>query len=266
MKKLLTMLCALVLLALSCFPVLADAPSIAVEDGSLTVKYSNPNAQGGYTYVLLDETERIALVEINAGETWTPDWTEEGRFKVLAYYQDAEGNTRSEGSDFTEIRFPVKIEPLSLDDFLDDTSAALPSTYMNPVEYGVPTPVPVPTQAPVIRNAAQPGTPLYTLAPLQPVATAVPAPVATQPVSYPGTKSCFEHKDIRIRISDNDAHAASVGRSGPGTEMPQVATLNIGEIFQVLDCRIVEKGNVHWFMVNKNGVYCWVASGRCERY
>ncbi len=266
MKKLLTMLCAFVLLALSCFPVLADAPSIAVEDGSLTVKYSNPNAQGSYTYVLLDESERIALVEINAGDTWMPAWTEEGRFKVLAYYQDPEGNTRSEESGFTEIKFPVKIEPLSLDDFLDDNSDALPSSFTNPVEYGVPTPAPVPIQAPVIVNAPQPGTPLYTLAPAQSVVTAAPVPAATQPVSYPGTKPCFEHMNIRIRISDNDAHNASVGRSGPGTDMPQAATLNIGEIYQVLDCRIVDKGNVHWFMVNKNGVYCWVASGRCERY
>ena len=39
-----------------------------------------------------------------------------------------------------------------------------------------------------------------------------------------------------------------------------------GEVFQVLDCRILELGNVHWFMINKNGVNCWVASGRCERY
>ena len=263
MKKLLTLLCALTLLALSSFPVLADAPTITVGDQSLTVKYDNPNAQGSYTYVLLDAMERIALVEINAGSTWTPSWTEEGLFKVLAYYQDAEGNTRSEESDFKEVRFTNKRDPLYWNDFLNGNNDPLPSTLSKPAEYDEPTPAPLPTQAPAVQNASQPSL-VYTLAPSQ--AAAMPAPAAQQPVSYPGTKPCFEHRNIRIRISDNDAHTSSVGRSGPGTDMPQVATLNIGEIFQVLDCRIVEKGNVHWFMVNKNGVNCWVASGRCERY
>ncbi len=264
MKKLLTVFCALMLTVLSCFAALADAPSITVGDSQLTVKYSNPNAQGNYTYVLLDAMERIMLVEIDAGETWTPAWTEEGLFKVLAYYKDAGGQTRSEESDFKEVRFSNKKDPLYWGDFLNDNSGALPSSFTKPVEYNDPTPRP--TQAPTAQSAPQAVAPVYTIAPSQPVAAPAPVSTAAPTVSYAGTRPCFEHLNIRIRISDNDSHAATKGRSGPGTDMPQVATLNIGEVFQVLDCRVLEKGNVHWFMINKNGVNCWVASGRCERY
>ena len=228
------------------------------------MKYSNPNAQGNYTYVLLDAMERIMLVEIDAGETWTPAWTEEGLFKVLAYYKDAGGQTRSEESDFKEVRFSNKKDPLYWGDFLNDNSGALPSSFTKPVEYNDPTPRP--TQAPTAQSAPQAVAPVYTIAPSQPVAAPAPVSTAAPTVSYAGTRPCFEHLNIRIRISDNDSHAATKGRSGPGTDMPQVATLNIGEVFQVLDCRVLEKGNVHWFMINKNGVNCWVASGRCERY
>ncbi len=266
MKKMLTVFCALLLTALSCLPALADAPSITVGDEQLTVKYSNPNAQGNYTYVLLDAMERIMLVEIDAGDTWTPAWTEEGLFKVLAYYKDAGGQTRSEESEFKEVRFSNKRDPLYWGDFFDDNSGALPSSFTKPVEYNDPTPPP--TQDPAAVTATpQVVAPVYTFAPSQSAAVPAPTPVpAAAAPSYAGTRPCFEHLNIRIRISDNDSHAATKGRSGPGTDMPQVATLNIGEIFQVLDCRVLEQGNVHWFMINKNGVNCWVASGRCERY
>ena len=263
MKKLTTFFCALMLTVLPCFAALADPPSITVGNNHLTVKYSNPNAQGNCTYVLLDAMERIMLVEIDAGETWTPAWTEEGLFKVLAYYKDAGGQTRSEESDFKEVRFSNKKDPLYWGDFLNDNSGALPSSFTKPVEYNEPAPLP--TQAPIVQSAPQVVAPLYTLPPSQPVATPVPTATAA-PVSYAGTRPCFEHLNIRIRISDNESHSATKGRSGPGADMPQIATLNIGEVFQVLDCRVLEKGNVHWFMINKNGVNCWVASGRCERY
>ena len=266
MKKMLTVFCALMLTVLPCFAALADAPSITVGDAQLTVKYSNPNAQGNYTYVLLDAMERIMLVEVDAGDTWTPAWTEEGLFKVLAYYKDADGVTRSEESDFKEVRFSNKKDPLYWGDFLDDNSGALPSSFTKPVEYFEPTPPP--TRDPAAATPApQVVAPLYTFAPAQPAAVpAATAAPAVGAVSYAGTRPCFDHLNIRIRISDNDSHAATKGRSGPGTDMPQVATLNIGEVFQVLDCRVLEQGNVHWFMINKNGVNCWVASGRCERY
>ncbi|MBQ7655491.1 MAG: SH3 domain-containing protein [Clostridia bacterium] len=265
MKKMLTALCVLSLLTVSCAAALAAAPSISVGDENLTVKYSNDAAQGGYTYVLLDAMEQIALVEINAGGTWNPAWTEEGLYKVRAYYQDADGKTQCEESDFTEVRFSNKRGPLYFTDFLNDNEA-LPSSFTKPAEYNDPTPAP--TQAP------QAAAPVYTLPPTQaydvpaavPTAAPVPTPAPAPTVSYAGTRPCFEHLNIRIRISDNDTHAATKGRSGPGTDMPQVATLNVGEVFQVLDCRILEQGNVHWFLINKNGVNCWVASGRCERY
>ena len=263
MKKLTTFFCALMLTVLPCFAALADPPSITVGNNHLTVKYSNPNAQGNYTFVLLDAMERIMLVEIDAGDTWAPDWTEEGLFKVLAYYKDADGQTKSEASDFKEVRFTNKKNPLYWGDFLNDNSGALPSSFTKPVEYNEPAPLP--TQAPIVQSAPQVVAPLYTLPPSKPVATPVPTATAA-PVSYAGTRPCFEHLNIRIRISDNESHSATKGRSGPGTDMPQIATLNIGEVFQVLDCRILELGNVHWFMINKNGVNCWVASGRCERY
>ena len=263
-KKMLTVFCAFVLAALPCLAARADAPTITVGNGQLTVTYSNPNAQGSYTYVLLDAMERIMLVEVDAADTWTPAWTEEGLFKVQAYYKDAGGVTRSEESDFKEVRFSNKKDPLYWGDFLNDNSGALPSAFTKPVEYFEPTPVPTRDPA-AVTAAPQAVAPLYTFAP----SAAVPAPTAVPAaggVSYAGTRPCFEHLNIRIRISDNDSHAATKGRSGPGTDMPQVATLNIGEVFQVLDCRILEQGNVHWFMINKNGVNCWVASGRCERY
>lgn len=264
MKKLLTVLCIASILVLSLPCALAAAPSISVGNNSLTVKYDNPNAQGGYTYVLLDAMERISLVEIDAGSTWTPDWTEEGLFKVLVYYKDSDGKTQSEASGFKEVRFSNKKDPLYWKDFLEDNNDPLPSIFTQPVEYNEPTPSP--TFAPVTQSSSQSGALLYTLTPSQNYPTAAPIPTPTQTVSYPGTRPCFDHMNIRIRISDNDSHASTVGRSGPGTDMPQVATLNIGEVYSVLDCRIVEMGNVHWFMINKNGVYCWVASGRCERY
>lgn len=260
MKRLLTVLCILFLLAADCSAGLAAAPTISVGNESLTVEYSNPDAQGTYTYVLLDANESISLVEIEAGETWNPAWTEEGLFKVQVYYKDGAGITRSEESGFTEVRFSNKKDPLFWNDFLNDNSDPLPSSFTKPVEYNEPTPIPVPVQTSSSQQEPQAVAPLYTLPATQPTAVPVAA------VSYAGTSPCFLHPGIRIRISDNDSHAATKGRSGPGTDMPQVATLNVGEVFQVLDCRVLEQGNVHWFMINKNGVNCWVASGRCERY
>ncbi|MBR3015786.1 MAG: SH3 domain-containing protein [Clostridia bacterium] len=275
MKKLLTFFCVLSLLAFSCPAALAAAPSITVGDNSLTIKYDNIPAEGGITYILLDANENIASVVVNAGNTWTPEWTEEGLYKVRAYYIDMDGKTWSEESDFTEVRFGNKKGPLYWQDFLDDTSA-LPSAFTKPDEYFEPTPAPTPdpTQAPAVQTQPQAGVPVYTLAPSLPAAaptpyvqpTAAPTPYVQPTASYPGTRPCFEHMNIRIRISDNNNHEASVGRSRPGTDSQIVATLNVGEVFQVLDCRITEIGNVHWFMVDKNGTYCWVASGRCERY
>ena len=292
MKKLLTIICALSLLTCSCQGALAGAPTLSVGDSKLTVKYKNAAAQGGITYVLLDAYEGIALVEINAGDTWTPEWTEEGLYKVRAYYVDEDGKTKSEESDYTEVRFETQKGSLYWQDFLNDTYS-LPSGFTKPDEYFEPTDAPTseptaeptiaPTDAPVYTPAAQSGpqvgVPVYTLAPAPtaaptpaptavptPAPTVVPTPVPKPTVSYPGTRPCFEHLNIRIRISDNSKHEASVGRSMPGTDNPIVATLNVGEVFQVLDCRIVEAGSVHWFLVNKNGTNCWVASGRCERY
>ena len=264
MKKLLTMICAFVLLAVSCQAALAAPPSISVGDNCLNIKYDNPSAQGGITYVLLDAMEQIALVEINAGSTWSPEWTEEGLYKIRVYYVDADGVTRSEESDFTEVRFENKRGPLYWQDFLGDSSS-LPSTFSKPAEYDDPTPAPTYYYMPLDQSELQAGVPVYTFAPSQPTPT--PAPVTAPTATYPGTRPCFEHLNIRIRISDNDKHEASVGRDAPGTENTNiVATLNIGEVFQVLDCRIVENGSVHWFLINKNGTNCWVASGRCERY
>ena len=271
MKKLLSILCIVSLLT-AVFPsALAASPVISVNDGVMTVTYDNPNAKGKYTYVLLDSTERISLVEIDVGDTWTPNWKQDGLYKVMVYYKDKDGVTHCEVSDYQDVRFFSLNDPKVVGDLLGDMAEPLPSIYTNPVEYNEPTPAP--TQAPVVQNVYQNNALLYTLPPTQnntysaystlaPTVASTPIPY----VSYPGTRPCFEHVNIRIRISDNDAHAATKGRSGPGTDMPQVATLNIGEVYQVLDCRVVEQGNVHWFMVNKNGVNCWVASGRCERY
>ena len=268
MKKLLTLLCVLSLLA-CCLPsALAAAPTIAVGDKSLTIEYENPNAAGDFTYMLLDEMGRIAQVEINAGNAWTLDWTQEGKFKVRAYYKDANGKTLSEESDFEKVSFRPTPAPLNLDEFLSDTKGSLPSGFTQPVEYNEPTPWP--TRAPAANTVSSAEALMYTLQPAQPVVTLAPAPApvpaVTQPPAYPGTRPCFDHMNIRIRISDNDNHAATKGRSGPGIDSAQVATLNIGEVYDVLDCRIVEQGNVHWFKVCKDGEYCWVASGRCERY
>ena len=46
MKRLLTVLCILFLLAADCSAGLAAAPTISVGNESLTVEYSNPDAQG----------------------------------------------------------------------------------------------------------------------------------------------------------------------------------------------------------------------------
>ena len=267
MKKVLAILC-IVSLLMCLFPsALAFTPTISVNEDSLTVNYNNPEARGKYTYVLLDAMERVLMVEIDAGDTWTIDWSEDGLFKVKVYYKDKNGITRSEESDYQEVRFSAQSEPLNWDDFLNDNSGPLPSALTKPVEYNEPTARPTNTP---IYSSNQNSPLLYTLAPSQPYIASTPAPAAVPTVApvatFPGTIPCFEHLNIRIRIADNDGHVATKGRSGPGTDMPQVATLNVGEIFQVLDCRIVEPGNVHWFMISKNGVTCWVASGRCERY
>lgn len=264
MKKLLSIFCIVSLLTIFFPSAMAAAPVISVQNDRMTVTYDNPNAKGKYTYVLLDMAEHISLVEIDAGDTWSTTLTDEGFFKVKVYFKDKNGVTHSEESDFQEVRFIKQVSPLNPDDFANDTDP-LPSVFTNPVVYNEPTPMP--TQSPVY----QPGALLYTLAPSQSYYTpSTPAPAATSPavptVTFPGTRPCFEHLNIRIRIADNDGHVATKGRSGPGTDMPQVATLNVGEVYQVLDCRILEPGNVHWFMVTKNGVTCWVASGRCERY
>ncbi|MBR3108690.1 MAG: hypothetical protein IKH30_16135 [Clostridia bacterium] len=266
MKKLLAILCIVSLLTVLFPSALAATPVISVNENVLTVNYNNPNAKGKYTYVLLDTMERIALLEIDVGDTWTPNWTQEGLYKVRVFYKDKNGVTHSEESDYQEVRFSVQSEPLIWSDFNSDNSGQLPSVFTNPIEYNEPTPKP--TTAPGYPSSGLNSALLFTLGPSQPTAapTPAPAPTVAPSVTFPGTRPCFEHVNIRIRISDNDAHAATVGRSGPGTEMPQVATLNIGEIYQVLDCRIVDPGNVHWFMINQNGVTCWVASGRCERY
>ena len=268
MKKLLLILCIVSLLTAFFPSALAASPVVSVDDGVVTVTYDNPNAKGRYTYVLMDSFGRISLVEIDVGDTWTPDLKQDGLYNVMVYYKDKDGVTHSEESGYQEVRLTSLNDPKVLDGFLDDISDPLPSSFTNPVVYNEPTPLP--TQAPVFQNAYQSDALLYTLPPAQGNTYSTPVPtVASTPipfVSYPGTKPCFEHVNIRIRISDNDSHAATKGRSGPGTDMPQVATLNIGEVYKVLDCRIVENGNVHWFMVNKNGVNCWVASGRCERY
>ena len=266
MKKLLAILCIVSMLMLLFPSALAAAPVISVNGNTLTVNYNNPNAKGKYTYVLLDEMERIMLLEIDVGDTWTPAWTQEGVYKVKVYYKDKNGVTHSEESGFQQVRFSAQSAPLSWEDFLGDNNGPLPSSFTSPVEYLQPTPQP--TMAPTY---SQGNALLYTLAPNQPYyAPSTPAPAATSPavptVTFPGTRPCFEHLNIRIRIADNDGHVATKGRSGPGTDMPQVATLNVGEVYQVLDCRILEPSNVHWFMIMKNGVTCWVASGRCERY
>lgn len=272
MKKLLAILCLVSLLAIPCTPGFASAPELIAGEDGLTVNYDNPNAKGKYTYVLLDAMGRVSLVEIDVGDTWKPDWKQDGLYKVQVYYKDKNGVTHSEESEYQELRFPVKYDPISYDDLLDDNNDPLPSSFSRPVEYNEPTPKPA--QAPIYQPSAPNGALLYTLAPTQPLFASTPAPyyaptvapTAVPTVSYPGTRPCFEHLNLRIRISDNDGHIATVGRSAPGKDMPQVATLNVGEVYEVLDCRIVEQGNVHWFMIKKNNVICWVASGRCERY
>ena len=257
MKKWLAWLCAVVLLTALCPLGAAETkpPVIKVEDQKLKITYNGPGAaDSACVYMLLDEMERVALVEMNLGDTWLPDWEEEGLYKVRVYYLGEDGTTKSVESDWKEVRFTTKSGSLFWQDFLG-TSTQLPSSFTKPVEYNEATPAPtwVPVPASERQDTAS-----------QPQATPAPAAQPTTAV-YAGTKPCFDHIGLRIRISDNDAHSATKGRSGPGTDTPQVATLNIGEVYVVLDCRIVENGNVHWFMVNKNGVNCWVASGRCER-
>ena len=184
MKKMLTVFCAFALAVLPCFAAQADAPSITVGNGQLTVTYSNPNAQGSYTYVLLDAMERIMLVEVDAANTWTPAWTEEGLFKVQAYYKDADGITRSEESDFKEVRFSNKKDPLYWGDFLNDNSGALPSVFTKPVEYFEPTPAPTLRPLPPLPRRW----PLYTHSRLPPLFPRLPPylPQELCPMPAPG--------------------------------------------------------------------------------
>ena len=258
-----------------------------------------------HTFVMLDEMEHIVLAEMSTANEWNLAWQTEGTYKARVYYVDEFGLTQSKETPWTDVRFGTQADapaeeeielppeaqpeqetepdltaepeveateaptaaPLSWDDFIGG-APVLPSSFSNPVEYFEPTPrptsVPRPTDVPYTPPVHTGTAPAPVTVTSSPVPSQAPAPTAV--ASYAGTKPCFDHIGLRIRIADNEFHTSTKGRSGPGTDFPQVATLDVGEVYTVLDCRILDTGHVHWFLIEKNGLNCWVASGRCERY
>ena len=246
MKRMLSTVCALILL-LSSLPLAHGeeaAPVLQVENGALLVTYAASPAQEekGLVYILFNEAEKVALVELNAGAVWYPDWHEDGLYQVQVYFVDDQGATQSRASEWTNICLNpepvVTPEPMVWDDWVD--SVNIPNLPSNSRDINT---VSVPVQS----------------------GTGESGYSRSVTYTYEGTTPCYEnHVGRVIQIADNDRHEATKGRAAPGTSSRQVTGLGIGEVYTVLDCRVLIQNGVHWYLIQKDGMECWVASGRCN--